>query len=86
MDARTAEFEAEHGVPPIVTVVPGLGLFATGATARQADTARDIYLDMLRTGEAAFRLGAVRHLSDAERTFIENWEAEAYRKQVAAAG
>ncbi len=84
--ARAAEFEAAHGVPPIVTVVPGLGLFATAATARQAETARDVYLDMLRTGETAFRLGGVRHLSDEERLFIENWEAEAYRKQVAAAG
>lgn len=81
---RAAEFEAERGVSPIVAVVPGLGLFATGEADRQAATARDVYLDMLRVGEAALRLGAVRHLSDAERTFIENWESEAYRKQVAA--
>lgn len=84
--ARVAAFEAERGVAPIVTVVPGLGVFATGATERGAETARDVYLDMLRVGEAALRLGAVRHLSPAERTFIENWEAEAYRKQVAATG
>jgi rhamnulokinase len=84
--ARAAAFEAERGVAPIVTVVPGLGLFATGASERQAETARDVYLDMLRVGEAALRLGAVRHLSAPERSFIENWEAESYRKQVAAAG
>ncbi|HEY5629992.1 MAG TPA: class II aldolase/adducin family protein [Candidatus Limnocylindrales bacterium] len=81
---RVREFEIERGVPPIVAVVPGLGLFATGATERQAQTARDVYLDMLRVGEAALRLGGVRHLSDGERTFIEDWESEAYRKQVAA--
>ncbi|MHB8959553.1 MAG: class II aldolase/adducin family protein [Candidatus Limnocylindrales bacterium] len=87
LTARSAaEFEAEHGVPPIVTVVPGLGLFATAETERQAETARDVYLDMLRVGEAALRLGAVRHLGETERIFIENWEAEAYRKQVAATG
>ena len=84
--ARVAEFEAERGVAPIVTVVPGLGLFATGASERQAETARDMYLDMLRVGEAALRLGAVRHLTETERMFIESWEAEAYRKQVAATG
>ncbi len=83
---RVVGFETERGVPPIVTVVPGVGLFATGESDRQAETARDVYLDMLRVGEAALRLGAVRHLSAAERTFIENWEAESYRKQVAAAG
>jgi len=84
-DAATA-FEADHGVPPIVAVVPGLGLVATGDTERQADTARLVYLDMLRTGLGAVRLGGVRHMSPAERTFIEHWEAEAYRKQVAASG
>ena len=73
-------------VPTIVAVVPQVGLFATGDTERQAETARDVYLDMLLTGEHATRLGGVRHMAPAERTFIEQWEAEAYRKQVAAAG
>jgi rhamnose utilization protein RhaD (predicted bifunctional aldolase and dehydrogenase) len=79
-----AAFEAQHGVQPIVTVIPGLGLIATGDSERQADTARHVCLDMLAVGAHALRLGGVRHLSDVERTFIEQWEAEAYRKQVAA--
>jgi rhamnose utilization protein RhaD (predicted bifunctional aldolase and dehydrogenase)/NAD(P)-dependent dehydrogenase (short-subunit alcohol dehydrogenase family) len=69
---------------PIIVAVPGIGLFAVGDSWAQADTARHIYLDALRVGEAAGRLGAVRHLAEAERQFIEAWEAEAYRKQVAA--
>ena len=67
---------------PIVTVVPGLGVFAAGDTWAEADTARHIYLDALRVGEAASRLGGVRHLAPEERRFIEDWEAEAYRQQV----
>ncbi len=69
---------------PIVVVVPSVGLFAVGDTWVAADTARHISLDALRVGEAANRLGAVRHLAEDERRFIEDWEAEAYRKQVAA--
>ncbi len=65
-------------------VVPGVGLFAVGDTWAAADTARHIYLDALRVGEAANRIGRVRHLAPAERRFIEDWEAEAYRKQIAA--
>ena len=75
---RAAGLEA-----PIITVVPGIGLFAVGDTWADADTARHIYLDALRVGEAANRLGGVRHLRDEERRFIEDWEAEAYRKQIA---
>lgn len=77
---------AAHGAEPVVVVVPGLGLFAVGDTWAEADTARHIYLDALRVGEVANRLGGVRHLADAERRFIEHWEAEAYRKDVAGGG
>jgi len=69
---------------PIVVVVPGLGLFAAGDSWAQADTARHVYLDALRVGRGATRLGGVRALADAERGFIEAWEAEAYRRGIAA--
>jgi NAD(P)-dependent dehydrogenase (short-subunit alcohol dehydrogenase family)/rhamnose utilization protein RhaD (predicted bifunctional aldolase and dehydrogenase) len=78
LDAHVAAGRPE----PIVTVVPGVGLFAAGDTWADADTARHIYLDALRVGDAAVRLGGVRHLADSERRFIETWEAEAYRRQV----
>ena len=81
---RLLAHTAAHQAAPIIVVAPGLGLFAVGDTWAQADTARHIYLDALRVGEAALRLGGVRHLLPEERRFIEDWEAEAYRKQVAA--
>lgn len=80
---RLADHVAVHGAPPIVVAVPGLGIFAAGETWDQADTARDVYLDALRVGDGATALGGIRPLSDAERGFIESWEAEAYRRGVA---
>ena len=74
---------AAKGGPPIIVVVPRLGLFAAGDSWVQADTARHIYLDALRVGRGATRLGGVRALLDQERAFIEDWEAEAYRRSVA---
>ena len=84
-DAIKANTET-HGAAPIVTVVPGLGIFAAGDTWKAVDTARHIYLDCLRVYEAADSLGRVRSLSDDERGFIESWEVEAYRKNAAASG
>ncbi|HEY5496032.1 MAG TPA: SDR family NAD(P)-dependent oxidoreductase, partial [Candidatus Limnocylindrales bacterium] len=81
---RLAEHVADHGTPVIVVVVPGLGLFATGDTWDQANTARLVYRDALRVAGGALSFGGVRALADAERTFIEAWEAEAYRRDVAA--
>ena len=84
LQARLDEHRAARGELPIVVVIPGLGLFAAGDTWAEANTARHIYLDALRVAEGAHRLGGVRALADAERTFIEAWEAEAYRRDVAA--
>ena len=84
--ARLEEHSAAHGGPPIIVVVPGLGLFAAGDTWAQADTARHIELDALRVAHGALALGAVHPLGDRERTYIETWEAEAYRIGIAAGG
>ena len=81
---RLAAHAASRGSLPIVVVVPGLGLFAAGDTWDQASTARHVYLDSLRVARGALALGGVRALADGERAFIEAWEAEAYRKGVAA--
>jgi rhamnose utilization protein RhaD (predicted bifunctional aldolase and dehydrogenase)/NAD(P)-dependent dehydrogenase (short-subunit alcohol dehydrogenase family) len=75
----------EAGVPPVV-IVPGLGLFAVGDSCAQADTVHQVFLDAAGVTIEAHRLGGVRPLADAERQFIELWEAEAYRKGVAAGG
>ena len=68
--------------PPIVVIVPGLGLFTAADSYAQADTARQVYLDAIGVSVDAHRLGGVRPLAEKERQFIERWEAEAYRKRV----
>ncbi|MFD0867379.1 hypothetical protein ACFQ06_16410, partial [Tessaracoccus lubricantis] len=71
------------GVDPVVAVVPGVGVVAVGPDEKQARTALEVYVDALTVGQAATALGRVRALDERERRFIEEWEAEAYRKQVA---
>jgi NAD(P)-dependent dehydrogenase (short-subunit alcohol dehydrogenase family)/rhamnose utilization protein RhaD (predicted bifunctional aldolase and dehydrogenase) len=83
---RLESHVAQRQAMPIITVVPGLGVFAAGDSFGQADTARHLYLDALRVAEGADSLGQVRALTATERSFIETWEAEAYRKGVAAGG
>jgi len=69
---------------PAVVLVSGLGLFAVGDSHAQADTVRQVYLDAAGVSVEAHRLGGVRPLAEAERGFIERWEAEGYRRGVAA--
>jgi NAD(P)-dependent dehydrogenase (short-subunit alcohol dehydrogenase family) len=76
--------------PPKLVLVQGVGLFAAGDDFRTADTAREVYLDAIKIMAGATRLGGgpggVSYLTDRQRLFIEDWEVEAYRKKVAAAG
>ncbi|MGZ6260678.1 MAG: SDR family NAD(P)-dependent oxidoreductase [Candidatus Limnocylindrales bacterium] len=75
---------AADAAAPVVAIVAGLGIFAAGDTFAEADTARRVYLDAISVSVEAHRLGGVRPLEDADRQFIERWEAEAYRRRVAA--
>jgi rhamnulokinase len=68
------------GEAPIIVVVEGLGVLAVGATPRQAETACQLYLDAVQVGRGAVALGGVQVLSPPAREFIEQWEAEAYRR------
>jgi rhamnulokinase len=85
VDAELVRHLDEHGERPTVVVAAGLGLFVAADSEREADIARDVYLDAIRIGFGAALLGGIRALAPDERRFIEEWEAEAYRRGVAAA-
>jgi rhamnose utilization protein RhaD (predicted bifunctional aldolase and dehydrogenase)/NAD(P)-dependent dehydrogenase (short-subunit alcohol dehydrogenase family) len=69
--------------PPLVVLVQGLGLFVAGDDFAQANTVRLVYSDAIKVMSGALRLGGVHPLAIREREFIENWEAEAYRRKAA---
>ncbi|MDR1807643.1 MAG: SDR family NAD(P)-dependent oxidoreductase [Propionibacteriaceae bacterium] len=81
-----ATYRALYGRDPIVTLVPGIAAFAAGRDLAAAETALATFTDALRVARDAERLGAVRLLDEGQRGFIETWEAESYRRQVAGQG
>ena len=89
LKARLAAAVSEHTgtfqVPPTVVLVQGLGLFASGSTWADADTARLVYIDAIKVMAGARRMGGVQYLPDDFRSFIEHWEVESYRQAVKAA-
>ncbi len=76
----------QTGYAPSVVLVEKLGLFAAGDDFAQAETTRLVYLDATEVMGGAGRLGGIRPLPGEAREFIEQWEVEAYRRKVAAAG
>ena len=84
LTVAVAGYREQYGKDPIITVVPGLVAFGAGADLAAAQTALATFTDALRVARDAGRIGTVRCLDATERAFIENWEAESYRKSVAA--
>ena len=83
LEAALAERVQRGLEPPIIVLVAGVGLFAVGLSGGQADIARTLFVDAMRIAEGAHRLGGIRPLAAPDRRYIEDWEAEAYRKTVA---
>ena len=61
-------------------------LQCAGDDVAGATNCRLVYLDAIRVMTGAARLGGVQALSEGHRRFIETWEVEAYRKQIARSG
>lgn len=83
-EQAVAQYREKYGKNPIVVVVPGVAVLAAGKDLTAARTALLTYTDAVRVARDANRLGAVRVMTQRERGFIENWEAESYRKKIAA--
>lgn len=81
---RLAEHVAATGEAPSLVIAAGVGLFAAADTVRLATTAREVFVDAMRISLGACRLGGVRVMAPSERRFIEQWEAEAYRRGIGA--
>ena len=81
-----AGHKRQYKYDPRIILVPGLGLLATGESASTAQTALQLYRDTIQVMSGAILLGGIQPLSAAKREFIENWEVEAYRRQIAKKG
>ena len=78
-----ARHEADTGLAPLVVLVAGVGLAGLGETDTCAANARDLYVDAIRVMAGARRLGGIHYMTKRDRDFIENWEVELYRRQIA---
>lgn len=77
-ERSVAEFKQKHGYLPVI-VRSGGKVYASGASASRAALALELAQDGALVERLTGAFGGVRYMSDAARSFIENWEAESYR-------
>ncbi len=84
LTAAVREHAATYSVLPNVVLVQGLGLFACGDAWTDANIVRLVYVDAIKIMAGAAGMGGVQYLDADFRSFIEQWEVESYRRQIAA--
>lgn len=85
VNALTA-YRAEYGFSPKIVFVKGLGMFSLGKSKKEADIAREVFLDELKISVYSEAFGGPLFMSKEDTDFILNWEVESYRQKVALGG
>ncbi|MDR0844240.1 MAG: SDR family NAD(P)-dependent oxidoreductase [Tannerella sp.] len=74
----------KNGHTPKVLLIKGIGLVAVGDNAAGCDTILDVYEDMMKIARLAQSFGGEHPMTQAQISFIDNWEVENYRRKVSA--
>lgn len=77
-----AKFKADNGFKPKIVYVRGLGIFACGATVKEASTAGIVFMDAVKIAVYSESFGGCSTMTDDLINFIVNWEVESYRSKV----
>ncbi len=75
-------FRKKYKYNPIIILIKDVGLIAAEENARSAETALDVYEDLLKISFLTRNFGGPRFMNDKQIAFIENWEVEHYRRIV----
>ena len=76
------DYTDRHHLQPSIVLLERLGLFAVAGTSSEAGTARLVYVDAIKVMTGALKMGGINYLDEEFRQFIENWEAQSYRRSV----
>ena len=80
------EFTKQNGYAPKVVAIQGLGLLTIEENEKSAQTVQDVFLNMMKVSFYAESFGGQQFMTQDQIDFIDNWEVENYRRQVAKKG
>ena len=73
----------QTGRPPKIAAVQGLGVFGIGASLSSAELALELFADTMKVAAYTEAFGGPNFMTKEKIAFINNWEAERYRQQLA---
>lgn len=82
---KLANYERKYGYPPKMVGIKGYGIAAFEDNMKSVETALDIFEDWMKISYLSAGFGGPHFMTDRDIAFIDNWEVENYRRQVAKA-
>jgi rhamnose utilization protein RhaD (predicted bifunctional aldolase and dehydrogenase)/NAD(P)-dependent dehydrogenase (short-subunit alcohol dehydrogenase family) len=79
-------FKNEFDFLPKVIVIKDMGILAVEDTWSAAESALDVYEDLIRISHYALQCGGIKFLSPEQVAFIDQWEVENYRRKISKSG
>ena len=76
-------FFNEYGYYPRIIIIKNLGIVAVDGSVSQAETALDVYEDIIRVSHYSWQNGGPKFLTPDQVAFIDKWEVENYRRKIA---
>jgi NAD(P)-dependent dehydrogenase (short-subunit alcohol dehydrogenase family)/rhamnose utilization protein RhaD (predicted bifunctional aldolase and dehydrogenase) len=76
-------FVASYGYLPRIVGIRGIGIVAFENNTRSVETMLDIFEDWMQISYLSENFGGPHFMSERDIAFIDNWEVENYRRQVA---
>ena len=78
-------FQEEYGFTPKMLIIKDMGVFAFAESYASAESALDIYEDLIKISYYASRCGGIKFLTPEQVSFIDKWEVENYRRKISQA-
>ncbi len=75
-------FREEYGFTPKILVIKDMGIVAVDESYNSAESALDIYEDLIRISHYASGCGGIKFLTPEQVSFIDKWEVENYRRKI----
>lgn len=79
-------FKEQRGYFPKVIAIDGGGLLIVEDNQKSAETVRSVFENMMKVSFFSENFGGPQFMSPEQISFIDNWEVENYRRQIAKQG
>lgn len=82
-EKKIPQFVNDHGYAPKIIMIKDYGIVAVDESSSAAETALDVYEDLLKISYYSENFGGPHFLNEEDIAFIDNWEVENYRRKIA---